>query len=119
MLLLVYSCSKDDATIFTDTIDKWKILTLVNESRIAEGIDTLMWDNGLEELAINSVITMYNTGVFEHHNTWENIAWGQDTEEHVFNDWMNSPGHRANILNPNAKAIAVAKKDIYWAMTFN
>lgn len=37
----------------------------------------------------------------------ENIAWGQKTPEQVMNGWMNSDGHRANILNPNYKNIGV------------
>ncbi len=37
----------------------------------------------------------------------ENIAWGQKTPEQVMNGWMNSDGHRANILNKNFKNIGV------------
>lgn len=37
----------------------------------------------------------------------ENIAWGQKTPEQVMNGWMNSEGHRANILNKNFKNIGV------------
>lgn len=37
----------------------------------------------------------------------ENIAWGQKSPEQVMNGWMNSDGHRANILNKNYKNIGV------------
>lgn len=37
----------------------------------------------------------------------ENIAWGQKSPEQVMDGWMNSDGHRANILNPNYKNIGV------------
>lgn len=37
----------------------------------------------------------------------ENIAWGQKSPEQVMNGWMNSEGHRANILNKNFKNIGV------------
>lgn len=37
----------------------------------------------------------------------ENIAWGQKSPEAVMNAWMNSDGHRANILNKNYKNIGV------------
>ena len=30
----------------------------------------------------------------------ENAAWGSVSPEEVVNAWMNSEGHRANILNP-------------------
>lgn len=38
----------------------------------------------------------------------ENIAWGQKSPEEVMNAWMNSAGHRANILNANFKELGVA-----------
>ncbi|MEM1432166.1 MAG: CAP domain-containing protein [Pseudomonadota bacterium] len=38
----------------------------------------------------------------------ENIAWGQDTAEHVTRVWINSPGHRANILNRKATHMGFA-----------
>ncbi len=37
----------------------------------------------------------------------ENIAWGHRTPEHVMNAWMNSPGHRANILDDRFDYIAI------------
>ncbi len=53
----------------------------------------------------------FSTALIEAGVDWqacgENIAAGQRTPEDVVNDWMNSPGHRANILNPNYKYLAV------------
>jgi len=37
----------------------------------------------------------------------ENIAQGQTTAQQVMTDWMNSPGHRANILNCTFAAIGI------------
>ena len=37
----------------------------------------------------------------------ENIAAGQRTPKEVVTDWMNSPGHRANILSPDFTKIGV------------
>ncbi|MEG4007177.1 CAP domain-containing protein [Microcoleus sp. Pol11C1] len=37
----------------------------------------------------------------------ENIAAGYSTPEQVVSSWMNSSGHRANILNPNLKEIGI------------
>ena len=37
----------------------------------------------------------------------ENIAWGQETPEDVHRAWMNSPGHHANIMNPNFRRLGV------------
>ncbi|HKP52672.1 MAG TPA: CAP domain-containing protein [Chloroflexia bacterium] len=42
-------------------------------------------------------------------STWgENIAWGQTTAAEVMDSWMNSEGHRANILNPDFTQIGVS-----------
>ncbi len=48
----------------------------------------------------------------------ENIAWGQRSPEEVMGDWMNSEGHRANILNPNFTGLAVATDGAYWVQMF-
>lgn len=37
----------------------------------------------------------------------ENVAWNQKTPQEVMSAWMNSRGHRANILNPKYKEIGV------------
>lgn len=53
----------------------------------------------------------------------ENIAWGQRTPEQVMNGWMNSAGHRANILNEKFTSIGVgyyqnAAGTNYWTQLF-
>ena len=53
----------------------------------------------------------------------ENIAWGQKSPEQVMNAWMNSAGHRANILNKNFKNIGVGHYQDengtnYWVQLF-
>ncbi|MEW2156417.1 CAP domain-containing protein [Streptomyces sp. NPDC007189] len=56
--------------------------------------------------------------------TWsaygENVAYGYDTPEQVMTGWMNSPGHRANILNCSYKEIGVglAQPGSYWTQDF-
>ena len=44
---------------------------------------------------------------YQYSTTGENIAAGQTTPAQVVEGWMNSPGHRANILNPNYTEIGV------------
>lgn len=52
----------------------------------------------------------------------ENIAWGQKTPEAVVNAWMNSKGHRANILNKNYTSIGIGYhlngSTPYWSQLF-
>ncbi|OMJ19197.1 hypothetical protein AYI69_g4252 [Smittium culicis] len=49
----------------------------------------------------------------------ENVASGFDDEKKVVEAWMNSPGHRANILNTRIKAIGVGKDGYYWTQNFS
>ena len=44
---------------------------------------------------------------YQFSSAAENIAAGYTTPEEVVGGWMNSPGHRANILNPNLTEIGV------------
>ena len=52
----------------------------------------------------------------------ENIAMGQRTPEEVVQAWMNSPGHRANILNEGFEEIGVGVAEVngtlYWVQLF-
>ncbi|MFF7130114.1 CAP domain-containing protein [Streptomyces sp. NPDC016566] len=50
----------------------------------------------------------------------ENVAYGYSTPEQVMAGWMNSPGHRANILNCSFKEIGVglAQPNSYWTQDF-
>ena len=49
---------------------------------------------------------MKNFGI-NYRTAAENIAKGQATPQAVVNAWMNSSGHRANILNPSFTKIGV------------
>lgn len=57
-----------------------------------------------------------------YRGSGENIAWGQRTPEAVVNAWMNSAGHRANILNKNYTSIGVGyyqnSSTPYWTQLF-
>jgi uncharacterized protein YkwD len=52
----------------------------------------------------------------------ENIAYGQRTPSEVVNAWMNSPGHRANIMSANFSKIGVGcyivNNTVYWTQLF-
>ena len=68
---------------------------------------------------------MTSTENFRHTTepVGENIALGQQSVGEVVRDWMNSPGHRANILNRNyrrmgAAAYARPGGRIYWVQQF-
>lgn len=46
----------------------------------------------------------------------ENIAEGQENEAEVVRDWMNSPRHRANILNPDMTHVGSGQSGLYWCL---
>lgn len=52
----------------------------------------------------------------------ENIAWGQKSPEAVMDSWMNSPGHKSNILKSGYTKIGVGVYEsggrLYWVQLF-
>lgn len=108
----------------TDTVGQ--VVALVNKERSAAGCGPLAEDALLNKAAQGHSDDMAARGFFDHTNPdgedpgqritaagyrWstygENIAQGQQTPEAVMESWMNSPGHRANILNCSFKDIGV------------
>ena len=59
---------------------------------------------------------------FRYRSAGENIAYGQRSPAEVVNAWMNSEGHRANILSTSFSGIGVACYEqggvLYWAQFF-
>lgn len=102
------------------------MVALVNKERAAAGCGPLKEDAQLRNAAQGHSDDMARRAYFSHTDPdggdpgtrttaagyrWstygENIAMGQQTPESVMNSWMNSPGHRANILNCSFKDIGV------------
>lgn len=50
--------------------------------------------------------------------TGQNIAAGQTSPEQVMNDWMQSPGHRANILKKEFRDLGVGFYQNTWVQDF-
>lgn len=132
LLLLFIGCNKPRITA---SPDPQTVIDLHNEIR---GSD-LIYDKDLEKAAQEHANWMAEHEKFSHRGkngssvtdrvtrSWrtigENIAYGQRTEKSVMKDWMDSKGHRANILNENFKLIGVgiaasADGTIYWVVVF-
>lgn len=103
-----------------------QVLALVNTERQNAGLSALSWNDDAAKVARAHSKDMSDRGFFDHTNpdglspfdrmknagisyrrAAENIAAGQSTPEAVMNGWMNSEGHRSNILNPDLKEIGV------------
>lgn len=95
------------------------ILDLANEERKKEGLPPLKVNDKLFQIARAHSVNMAKQEKCDHvldgkdptHRAKEagyppfvaeNCAWGQRTAAEVVRDWMNSPGHRANLLNKTA-----------------
>ena len=101
-----------------------QVVKLVNEERAKAGLPALTMDADItaaanvraKEIKQSFSHTRPNGSSFSSalkeqgvsfRGSGENIAWGQKSPEQVMNGWMNSDGHRANILNKNFKNIGV------------
>lgn len=117
-----------------------EVVRLVNEERAKAGLPALTVDRGAASAAqvrakeiersfshtrpdgssFNSALT--EAGV-NFSGAGENIAYGQNSPEKVMEGWMNSSGHRANILNSSYTSIGVghyqnASGVNYWTQLF-
>jgi uncharacterized protein YkwD len=117
-------------------------LRLLNQDREANGLQPLLCHTGLLDTARRHSQDMAARGYFDHLTPegmrhwdrmdrngvcgWrmagENIALGQRTPAQVQEDWMNSPGHRANILTPDFTHVGVGVYNhngrLYWTQLF-
>ncbi|WP_294663671.1 CAP domain-containing protein [uncultured Ruminococcus sp.] len=119
-----------------------KVIELVNTERAKEGISPLTKDTALTNLS--NIRSKEAATLFSHQRpdgtSWstvlkqnnvsytsaaENIAAGQNTPEAVVKEWMNSPSHRANIMNSEYNKIGVscyvdqnAPYRYYWEQLF-
>ncbi len=118
------------------------------EKRVVELVNEIRAENGLSKLTLNTELSavarlksqdMKDKHYFSHtsptygspfdmmkqfgisyRTAGENIAYGYSTPEAVVDGWMNSPGHRANILNSSYKEIGVGyvASGHYWTQMF-
>ena len=120
-----------------------EVLRLVNVERDREGLNPVVWNPTLADQATEYACEMIVYDFFAHVNPvtgshlddradefgydyqmiGENLAAGQATPDQAMWDWMNSDGHRANILNPHFTELGVGVRiggeyDIYWVQEF-
>lgn len=111
----------------------FEVLKLVNNERTKRGLSPLKMDTSLLETAM---MRAFETVLYWGHirpggddcftadqlMMGENIACGQPSPESVMNSWMNSSGHRANILSAYFTTIGIGcvtyQGNIYWVQCF-
>lgn len=129
------TCAHADATQATTSIANLESATrcLVNKKRTKRGLTPLDGSSQLDAAALGHSIDMEQKNYFSHTSrngdslvtrirrtgylaaspSWslgENIAWGSGTyaqPKSIVKRWMNSPGHRANILKSSFRDLGV------------
>jgi hypothetical protein len=98
----------------------------LNRARTVHSLSALQWDDNLFKAARKHALLMLNLNMLEHQLPnesnletraaeagarfaviAENIAVGPDPQI-IHNGWMNSPGHRKNILDPRLTSVGIA-----------
>lgn len=117
-----------------------QVANLVNQERAKAGLSPLALREDLtaaaqiraKETAVSfshtrpdgsNFHTVLTQQQISYRRSGENIAWGQPTAQAVMNAWMNSQGHRANILNASYEYIGVgyytdSQGTPYWTQLF-
>ncbi|MGR6001200.1 CAP domain-containing protein [Bacillus cereus] len=116
-----------------------RVVELTNAERAKQGLPALKIDTELSKVARIKSEDMQKNNYFDHNSptygspfdmmkkfgisytsAGENIAQGQRTPEEVVQAWMNSAGHRANILNNGFTHIGVGyvESGNYWTQQF-
>ncbi len=103
-----------------------QLFEALNRERTAQGLSALQWDNALFKVARRHALLMLNLNMLEHQLPSEpkleerlaeagvrfsviaeNIAIGANPQT-IHAGWMNSPGHRKNILDPRLTSVGIA-----------
>lgn len=103
-----------------------ELFELLNHERSAQNLPELQWDDALFKAARQHALLMLKQEAIEHqfpgepsveerlavagaHFSYiaENVAIGTNAQS-IHSSWMNSPGHRKNILNPRVTAVGIA-----------
>ncbi len=118
-----------------------QVFALTNVERQNQGLPALAWDDGAAEVAYRHSLDMDVRNYFDHVDpdglqpwdrltaagiSWssagENIAYGYDSPDSVMTAWMNSSGHRANILRAGFTRLGVGVHSngttIWWTQLF-
>lgn len=115
--------------------EEWDVLRLTNIQRAKAGLTLLVTFDTVQNAAgirAEEIVSMFshtrpdgsnpNTVLkelgYSYRAFGENIAWGQKSAEEVVQGWMNSPGHKENILRESFCHLGVGYKNKNWVQIF-
>ncbi|WP_372869239.1 S-layer homology domain-containing protein [Planomicrobium okeanokoites] len=126
MAVFIYRNLNAEGVPIGETAMMSEVLNLVNQERAKVGAPALKSHKGLQDAALLKSKDMADNNYFSHQSptygspfdllrargisytaAGENIAAGQRSAEAVMSSWMNSPGHKANILNKDYTHLGV------------
>lgn len=134
--------NQEETTERGETSQAQEVLKLVNQERQKQGLKALTLNTKLTSVANMKAKDMADKNYFSHTSptygspfqmlqnygvtytsAGENIAAGQRTSQEVMNSWLNSSGHRANILNKDYTQLGVGyhkggSYGTYWVQLF-
>jgi uncharacterized protein YkwD len=122
IVFTMVSCSSDSeestadkqvVTVYNYNETELKLVTLINDYRESQGLNTLQVINHISYKSEEHNYYMIDNNVFNHdyfqqrsdnlirvlgaEKVGENIAYNYQTAESAFAAWLNSPAHKANI----------------------
>jgi uncharacterized protein YkwD len=119
--------------------DAQAVLNIVNQERAKNGLGPLVLDSRLSAVAQAYAQDMQTRNYFSREHLTpegkdlrgrlqdgaarfsaaaENIAFGQQSPQEVMQTWIDSPGHKSNIMNPQFGKLGVGRAGIYWVQVF-
>lgn len=99
--------------------DPYGFLAILNNYRASMGLSPVSLDSNLSAWASQNNAAQSRRGIGHHvnPNCLQNCGWNYGDAASVFQGWMNSPGHRQNMLSPNIQSVGIAYgPGPYWTM---
>lgn len=133
-----FAYSNDNEILKPNVSSTKEVADIVNKERRRYGLKPLIGNSMLSQVASAHAKDMHRRDYFSHLSkdgrtmgdrlrernvpfriAGENIARGQQTTKRVMQAWMNSPGHRKNILNRSYGRIGIARAGNVWVQNFS
>lgn len=99
--------------------DPYGFLPILNSYRASAGLPAVVFDSNLSAWASQNNAAQSRRGIGHHvnPNCFQNSAWNCVNAWDVAQSWMNSPGHRRNMLSPHITRVGIAYgPGPYWTM---
>lgn len=110
-------------------LDSYKIFNLVNDYRASKKLNKLEWNQQMcvfAEKRLKEIYTNYSherfwqnvNNAYKYMYAGENLSKGFFNEKTIFNQWINSPEHLANIVKPQYTDTCIASDSQYAVQEF-